>query len=69
MGLVIDFLEARAPAALRAEAHRSLAQGLPDDKLVAQWIVNFLKEGQWGEEVMITPANLVKASQPVWPDE
>lgn len=48
MDLVIDFLEARAPAALRAEAHRSLEQGLPDDKLVAQWIVNFLKEGASG---------------------
>lgn len=48
MRLVIDFLELRAPAALRAEAHRSLEQGLPDDKLVAQWVVNFLKEGVSG---------------------
>lgn len=48
MGLVIDYLELRAPAALRTEAHRSLEQGLPDDKLVAQWVVNFLKKGALG---------------------
>ncbi|GAB4458686.1 MAG: GMP synthase [Anaerolineae bacterium] len=42
MRLVIDYLEPRAPAALRAEAHRSLEQALPDDRLVARWVVNFL---------------------------
>jgi len=44
MRLVIDYLEPRAPAALWAEAYRSLEQGVPDDGLVARWLINFLKD-------------------------
>ncbi|HXV43241.1 MAG TPA: hypothetical protein VEC96_09275, partial [Anaerolineae bacterium] len=43
MRTIIDYLAPRLTAEECDEATRSLARGVPDDKLVVRWVVNFLK--------------------------
>jgi GMP synthase-like glutamine amidotransferase len=45
MRLVIGYLEPRTSLVVCTEARRTLEQGTPDDGIVAQWVVNFIRDG------------------------